>query len=430
MTLLFLIGGFFVTKVVSQDQTLFFESVNFTSINRANVDSFEAVINSPNFIDTRNRVQLLNRKIIVARIAAVRKDYSNSISILMELTEELDSLPYDNIKAHTYYRLAYNHDELGNLESAKNNYILSLKHSLKNQKSRPDSLLYVRILSDYAILLANQGKLDSSEILLNQVIEFYKRNDINNDQKYIAIGNLIAINEIIGNNKNARQGYHTLIDYYKLYNKPILLGDAINNLGTNFYENYEFDSAIFYFLCADSIFSRNGDLNSLLLSSENLASVYADKKNYKSAYNWVKENYSIRDSIQALNSLLEIGSITKKFEIQIENDRQQRKVLEEKKKIERQANIQFFGIFLGILFLFIMIFLSGRVHLPKYFADGIVFFAFVLLFEFLLVVLDPTIESFSDGKPLLKLTCNVLLAIFIIPLHGLFEKRLKKHISK
>ncbi|MBL4624779.1 MAG: hypothetical protein JKY42_06530 [Flavobacteriales bacterium] len=63
-------------------------------------------------------------------------------------------------------------------------------------------------------------------------------------------------------------------------------------------------------------------------------------------------------------------------------------------------------------------------------AEGLIFFTFLLFFEFCLVLLDPFIDEWSSGERLYKLLFNGVLAAAIFPLHAFFEATLKKTLIK
>ncbi|MBN4081768.1 hypothetical protein JYU23_01425, partial [bacterium AH-315-C07] len=62
--------------------------------------------------------------------------------------------------------------------------------------------------------------------------------------------------------------------------------------------------------------------------------------------------------------------------------------------------------------------------------EGFVFFAFLLFFEFMLVLLDPFIEQWTGGEPMWKLVMNAGLAAIIFPLHSELGGYLKRKIIK
>ena len=60
--------------------------------------------------------------------------------------------------------------------------------------------------------------------------------------------------------------------------------------------------------------------------------------------------------------------------------------------------------------------------------EGFIFFAFLILFEFLLVVTDPYIENLTGGAPALKLLSNAVLAALIFPAHAFLERSFKRRL--
>jgi tetratricopeptide (TPR) repeat protein len=105
---------------------------------------------------------------------------------------------------------------------------------------------------------------------------------------------------------------------------------------------------------------------------------------------------------------------------------QERILLAEK---ERRDNMQYSIIFLGILIVFGAILGSGKFNISPKFAEGLIFFAFLLFFEFCLVLLDPIIDDWSSGEPIYKLLFNAILAGAIFPLHAFFEQVLKNKLK-
>ena len=72
----------------------------------------------------------------------------------------------------------------------------------------------------------------------------------------------------------------------------------------------------------------------------------------------------------------------------------------------------------------------GKLALPPRMAEGIIFFAFLILFEFLLVLADPHIDRWSGGAPGIKLLFNAGIAALIFPAHAFFESKMKGRLVK
>jgi len=96
----------------------------------------------------------------------------------------------------------------------------------------------------------------------------------------------------------------------------------------------------------------------------------------------------------------------------------------------RRDNLQYSVILIAILVLFGGVLSIGFVKVSVRMAEGIIFFSFLILFEFLLVLADPTIDSWSGGAPGIKLLFNAAIAALIFPAHAFFESKLKSRLNK
>jgi len=99
-------------------------------------------------------------------------------------------------------------------------------------------------------------------------------------------------------------------------------------------------------------------------------------------------------------------------------------------KAERRNSLEYSGITLGLFLLFGLLFFMGRFNLPNWVLELSVFLPFLILFEFVLVLTDPVVESYASGDPMIKLLINAVLAGIIFPLHSFFERVLKKRMFK
>ena len=96
----------------------------------------------------------------------------------------------------------------------------------------------------------------------------------------------------------------------------------------------------------------------------------------------------------------------------------------------RRDNLQYSVILIALLVLFGGVLSLGFVKVSPKMAEGIIFFSFLILFEFLLVLADPYVDRWSGGAPGIKLLFNAGVAAMIFPLHSLFEKKLKRRLVK
>ncbi|MBL4658428.1 MAG: tetratricopeptide repeat protein [Flavobacteriales bacterium] len=96
----------------------------------------------------------------------------------------------------------------------------------------------------------------------------------------------------------------------------------------------------------------------------------------------------------------------------------------------RRDNLQYSVILIAILVLFGGVLALGFINVSERMAEGIIFFSFLILFEFLLVLADPYIEGWSGGAPGIKLLFNAGIAALIFPAHAFFESKLKGRLVK
>lgn len=92
----------------------------------------------------------------------------------------------------------------------------------------------------------------------------------------------------------------------------------------------------------------------------------------------------------------------------------------------RKDRIQLSGIFIGVFLLFLIIVISSRVKLKPKFVSALIFIFFILLFELVLVVMDPWTDGWSSGIVWLKFAINSFFALVIFVFHTYSERLLRK----
>lgn len=98
--------------------------------------------------------------------------------------------------------------------------------------------------------------------------------------------------------------------------------------------------------------------------------------------------------------------------------------LEEEQK--RKFNLQYFIITMSILFFFLIFIIFSRLKVPEWSIKGLGFLSVLMLFEFIILILDQEIHHLTHGAPLWIFAIKVLILIFLFPLHHLIEKAIIK----
>ena len=213
----------------------------------------------------------------------------------------------------------------------------------------------------------------------------------------------------------------------------------LGNIGSLYISTKEYAKAEEYLLRALEIAEEIGALNEERQFEEIISNLYAQTNRYRLACEHHKAYGMAKDSLFNEEKSKDLGKLEAKHEF--ETAEIERKRIEEEQAKQaaaarsRRDNLQYSGILIFIVFLGAGLFAISVRPLeavrPIYLrlAEGMIFFTFLLFFEFTLVLLDPYIEQYSSGAPAVKLGFNAVLAGLIFPLHSFFETKLKKRIT-
>jgi len=165
-----------------------------------------------------------------------------------------------------------------------------------------------------------------------------------------------------------------------------------------------------------------------------LSGVYRKEGDFKQALEMYELFIQMRDSIK--NEETQKAAIRQQTKYEFEKG-QLIKEQEEKERARLEAevmgrrdNLQYSVILIALLVLFGGVLSLGFVKVSVRMAEGIIFFSFLILFEFLLVLADPYIDNWSSGAPGIKLLFNAGIAALIFPAHAFFESKLKGRLVK
>jgi tetratricopeptide (TPR) repeat protein len=192
---------------------------------------------------------------------------------------------------------------------------------------------------------------------------------------------------------------------------------------TNVADLYErtgnYKKALEYWLKCKSIGEARGDIQILGTIANNLDSVYQKLGDFKNAYIYKAQYHKFKDSLQTLEAEKDL------LALEVENENQ-RKIKEaeaaEAAKRERH-NVQYMGITAGIGAVFIVLVMLGAFSVSKTTIRIIGFFAFIFLFEFIILIADHKIHDATHGEPWKILAIKILLISILLPLHHWLEEK-------
>jgi len=227
--------------------------------------------------------------------------------------------------------------------------------------------------------------------------------------------------------------YKSLKIQEEIGNKSFI-ANSLQNIGYVYMSQGELTNAFNYGLRGLEIAREIGSPRWISDNSGLLSKVAKKQGNYEEALEMYELHIQMRDSIK--NEATQKATIRQQTKYEFEKA-QLIKEQEEKEKARLEAevtgrrdNLQYSVILIALLVLFGGVLGLGFINVSERMAEGIIFFSFLILFEFLLVLADPYIDNWSGGAPGIKLLFNAGIAALIFPLHSLFETKLKKRLAR
>ena len=356
----------------------------------------------------------------------------------------------DYPKAVEYYFKALKiYEEIGNKKGIEGN-LSNIGTVYNDQGDYPKALEYFFKALKLNEELGNKKGIAAN--LGNIGIVYYHQGDYLKALEYYF--KALKINEEIGNKNQitnnlnniglvySGQGdYPKALEYFfKALKLSEELGDKngiaanLGNIGETYIKQKKYKEAEEYLLKALATSTEIGALDLIKGLHELLSNLYSKTNHYQLAYEHYKLFTAVKDSLFNEDKSKEIGRLEMQHEIEMAEMERERKAVEELKiktqKRERKNLLQYSGMFIGLIIIGLFVTLLGFVKVKPWVAEGIIFFVFLLFFEFLLVLLDPYMDNFTNGEPAYKLLINALVAACIFPLHAFFEKMLKKRLMK
>lgn len=304
-----------------------------------------------------------------------------------------------------------------------------------------------------AISLNNIGVYYREKEELEKTMEYYLKSLVLREEISDKRGithsmiNLGAINQVLGDNAPAEQAvykdsmYATSINYYlkgqelsKELGDKLLLCKSSISLATLQLVIGNVTGALNNGQTAMELARDLGYPERISEAARVLSDGYRKERKFEEALLMQDVFFHMRDSIKnEANEKAALRMETKYIFEKAQYVKEQQE-LADAKRVEdaesRRNNLQYSGILIFLVVLGGGLIGLGRLSIPVRMAEGLIFFTFLLFFEFTLVLLDPYIEAYSSGAPVIKLAFNAVLAALIFPLHSFFEEKVKSRIVK
>ena len=207
--------------------------------------------------------------------------------------------------------------------------------------------------------------------------------------------------ELFSNNQNSI----SKSNFYRRYGQFLIRNDDLVEAKEMFLKSYKFAEERDY-------------LDYMLESSYYIDSLSIEMKNYQDAYKYANINKKL---IQKENSIVREKEFLR---IEIDNESKQMALIQEKKEndTKRKYNIQYFILTIVIILFFLLLIILSSLKVPEWLIHALGFLSILMIFEFVILILDHKIHHLTHGAPLWIFIFKILILVVLFPLHHLVEK--------
>lgn len=172
-------------------------------------------------------------------------------------------------------------------------------------------------------------------------------------------------------------------------------------------------------------YQQMGSLSGVKDAAANLDTLYRQTGDYQQAYTYQALRESTADSLQKLSEAKEI------LQVEIDNETKAQELARQREEAatQRRHQLQYMGISVGIVTVFVLLVMAGVFRVSVRTIRALGFFAFILLFEFLIYLADVQIHHLTHGEPIKILGIKVALIALLLPFHHWLEHRVIHYLT-
>ncbi len=374
------------------------------------------------------------------------KNYNNAFDIAYKQK----NVP---LQSDVYHRFSELYRSFGDNEMGKKYLLQSLQLNSKYHYKEGQFLDYI----DLARITNERDYINKASGLANE---------LNSDRYKLAAKRLLYYWYMV-EGKNSSQTFNYLFsnpDLIQFFKNP-----GISNfhwqIGNIYRYSAQYDSALHYYKLAETELTTTYDISTRLDICTDMAQTYlynhdsSDAKNYyEKAFTYCKQINKITAmpaicgqlgilhaknsdfklayyyAVQAdsANTIVQSNAARDKvvlLQVDQENKKRENDLLEATQKEERKHNLQIMAITLMITGIFAFMLFVGMFAVSKTTIRMLGYFAFICLFEFLIVLIDHPIIAFTHGEPLKIWGIKICLIALLVPIQHFLEHRLIRYLQ-
>jgi hypothetical protein len=241
---------------------------------------------------------------------------------------------------------------------------------------------------------------------LNKLYAVLKSNEQNYDSALYYLK--VAMPLELAQNGNFNEKYNFIIQLANVYQNLQRFEDQKNTL-----------------LLANRLADSADDLYFRRDVAQQLDSVFVAVHDYKNAEHYLSLFNLYRDSLESLAKQKDL--------LNIEIGNANKRLLQEKEAeltaTRKRNNLEYLGITAAIATVFIILVLFGVFKISPAVIRALGFFAFIFLFEFIVLLLDEQIHEFTHGEPWKILGVKIIIISLLLPFHHWLEEKMHHYLT-
>lgn len=269
-------------------------------------------------------------------------------------------------------------------------------------------LAYYQVVdTNYLAMKYLKSNPDLEQYYLNQGIGNY----------YFTLGNIYHYDRTKRHSDSAVYYYVLAEQQMKSIYDRNTLRSIYRRLGESYAKQNNVPKAIECYEKALDYARQIGDIKPISDFILELSKLYAATNNLDNAYRYQLQFNAYRDSLIRLTNSRQL--------VFLEIEKESAKRVQDEKdlalQMEKTRNLQYMGITIAIAVVFIGMLLIGMFPISKFTIRALSFFAFICLFEFIIVMIDGYLHHKFHGDTLSIWLTKIVIIALLLPLHHYLE---------
>lgn len=326
--------------------------------------------------------------------------------------------PYDRLNAYQYLGYIYSRNKQYDLATRYYETVVTLSDSLKLNVYKLNA--YFGILNQYLVI--NEGKKAFDYLREKPELKQFL---LQADFDYFLHQFYASAHASTGNYDSALYYYRKAEKGFEAKVNKANVSWFYSQFAQFFKKKGDHQKSLEYWLKAKKIAEETKNIENLKDIHANLDSAYQALGDYRNAYAQKTRYYHYKDSLEKMSTEKDLLLL----EVDNENKRKEKELLQAEEARRERHNIQYMGITAGIAGVFIVLVMLGAFSVSKTTIRILGFFAFIFLFEFIILLADNQIHHWTHGEPWKILAIKIGLISILLPLHHYTEERVIHYLT-